>query len=65
MKYRFINDLRHEFKVASMCRFLSIKRGGFYQWIHKPLSNRAIEDHRLLGLIKDTYQASGGIYGAR
>lgn len=38
MKYRFINDHRHEFKVATMCRVLELTRGGFYQWIQKPLS---------------------------
>ncbi len=38
MKNRFINDHRHEFKVANMCRVLELTRGGFYQWILKPLS---------------------------
>jgi len=40
-------------------------RGGFYQWLHKPISDRDIEDQRLLGLIRDSYVASGGVYGAR
>ena len=65
MKYRFINDHRQEFHVATMCRVLKVTRGGFYQWLYKPLSERAIEDQRLLGLIKESYAASGGVYGAR
>jgi len=48
-----------------MCRVLQIKRSGFYQWLHKPLSDRAIEDKRLLELIRASYSASGGVYGAR
>lgn len=37
---------------------------GFYKWLQKPISDRAIEDQRLLGLIRDSYEASGKIYGS-
>jgi putative transposase len=47
-----------------MCRVLQASRSGFYQWLHKPLSNRAIEDLRLLELIRTSYAASQGIYGS-
>ena len=36
----------------------------FYAWIHKPLSDRALEDQRLLELIRDSHQASGKSYGS-
>jgi len=48
-----------------MCRVLRVSRGGFYQWWHQPTSNRDREDQRLLVLIRDSYNASGGVYGAR
>lgn len=64
MKYLFINDHRHEYKVATMCRVLRASRSGFYAWLHQPLSDRAIEDRRLLGLIRDSYTASSGVYGS-
>jgi putative transposase len=47
-----------------MCRVLQVAPSGFYQWLHKPLSDRAIEEQRLLGLIRDSYAGSGGVYGA-
>ncbi len=47
-----------------MCRVLQVTRSGFYAWLHKPLSDRALEDQRLLGLIRDSYAASGGVYGS-
>lgn len=47
-----------------MCRVLRASRSGFYAWLHKPLSDRAIEDDRLLSLIRASYRASGGVYGA-
>jgi hypothetical protein len=46
-----------------MCRVLKINRSGFYTWLKKPLSNRAIEDNRLLESINEFYEASGGTYG--
>jgi putative transposase len=47
-----------------MCRMLEVARSGFYQWLHKPLSDRAIEDQQLLVLIRASYAASSGVYGA-
>jgi transposase InsO family protein len=47
-----------------MCQILEVARSGFYAWIHKPLSDRAIENERLLELIRESYVASGRIYGS-
>ena len=47
-----------------MCRVLRVTRSGFYAWLHTPLSDRAIEDQRLLGLIRASYAASHGVYGS-
>jgi putative transposase len=43
---------------------LEVQRSGFYAWVHKPLSDRALEDQRLLTIIKTSYAASHGIYGS-
>jgi len=50
--------------IATMCRVLDVTRSGFYEWLHKPMSDRAIEDLRLLDLIRASYAASGGVYGS-
>ena len=63
-KYTFIKAHRGEFDTAVMCRVLDVSRSGFYQWLRNPLSNRALEDQRLLGLIRAAYAASHGVYGA-
>jgi len=47
-----------------MCRILGVARSGFYAWIHRPLSNRAIEDERLLKQIRGSHTASGQVYGS-
>lgn len=64
MKYRFIRDHRDEFPVSVMCRVFKIQRSGFYAWLKQPLSDRTIEDQRLLVRIKESYIASGGTYGS-
>jgi putative transposase len=43
---------------------LQVTRAGFYSWLHKPMSDRAIEDLRLLAVIRASYIASGGVYGS-
>lgn len=65
MKYRFISEHQRQFRITTMCRVLRMARAGYYQWLQKPMSDRDIEDQRLLGLIRDSYAASSGVYGAR
>lgn len=53
------------FRIAVMCRVLGVARAGYYFWIEQPLSDRALEDLRILKLIRDSYGASHGVYGYR
>lgn len=47
-----------------MCRVLDISRSGYNAWLKRPPSQRAVEDQRLLGLIRESYGASGRTYVA-
>ena len=47
-----------------MCRIFKIHPSGFYAWLEKPVSDRGLEDQRLLKLIKKFYVASGATYGS-
>lgn len=64
MKYRFIDDHRHQYPVRTMCQLLEVSHSGFYAWCVRPLSERTIDNQRLLGLIRASYAASHGVYGA-
>ena len=48
-----------------MCRALGVRHSGYYAWLLQPDSPRAIEDRRLLGLIKQSWLKSGCVYGYR
>jgi putative transposase len=63
-KYEFIKAHRHDYSVETLCRVLEIHRSGYYEWIKHPVSKRAQEDARLLRLIRASFIASKGIYGA-
>ncbi len=54
-----------EFHLHSMCRVLGVHRSGYYVWQRQTVGARKREDDRLLGLIKHSWLASGGVYGYR
>lgn len=62
--YEFIKDHASDHSVEMMCRVLGVHRSGYYAWLTDPSCERAREDQRLLGLIKASFVASHGIYGA-
>jgi putative transposase len=62
--YDFIKSHGKQFSVQAMCRVLGVAPSGYYEWRLQPISNRAQEDARLLRLIRASFTASHGIYGA-
>lgn len=48
-----------------MCRVLKAHHSGFYAWLKAPLSQRAKDDRRITGLIKQAWLESGCVYGYR
>ena len=62
--YEFIKAQGERHSVQSMCSLLGVARSGYYKWLNYPISNRAEEDRRLLRLIRASFIASQGIYGA-
>jgi putative transposase len=62
--YEFIKAHRDRYSVQMMCRVLEVAPSDYYDWLLQPISNRAQEDARLLRLIRASFVASHGIYGA-
>ena len=61
MKYTFIKLQRPQFNVRAMCRMLCVHPSGFYAWLKRPFSNRAIEDKRQIELLKDAWEENGKV----
>jgi len=53
-----------EYSVRSMCHGHEVAPSGYCDWLEQPVSNRANEDARLIRLIRASFMASQGIYGA-
>src|SRR5579863_3348437 len=62
--YQFIKANAPKHDVRTLCRLLQVAPSGYYAWLQAPISDRALEDARLLKLIRASFVASHGIYGA-
>jgi putative transposase len=62
--YEFIKAHRGQYPVEAVCRVLGVAASGYYAWLQQPRSRRALEDARLLRLIRASFVASHGVYGA-
>ena len=65
MRYAFIQEYLTQYPVRRLCKVLLVHPSGFYAWQHKPESERALDDRRLLGHIKQSWLESGSVYGYR
>jgi len=48
-----------------MCQILRVSRSGFYDWLTRSPSKWALENKRLLSLIRASWEASGRVYGCK
>ena len=47
-----------------MCRVLDVSSSGYYAWVKRPLSARAVTDAALIAEIRAAHAASKDTYGA-
>ena len=48
-----------------MCRLFNVSRSGFYEWLNRPLSQRAQNDQVLKASIREHHEDSRATYGTR
>ena len=58
-----IERCRDALPIQMMCRCLSVSPSGFYAWRERPLSERAMDNERLLERIKTHHTESDGVMG--
>lgn len=64
MRFRFVDEYKHQFRIRSLCQVLGVSRSGYYAWQGRPLPRREGRNEALLVHIRDTYLRSRGIYGS-
>jgi transposase InsO family protein len=61
--FRFVEQERATFPVATMCRVLGVSPSGFWAWLKREPSERELSDAALTDRIRDIHQRSRGTYG--
>jgi transposase InsO family protein len=61
----FIDERRADFGVEPICRALGVSASAYYQRAKQQPSARAVEDERLLEVIRATHKRNYGAYGYR
>jgi putative transposase len=59
-----VSENRAEYPIAVMCRILGVSPSGYYAWVKRPTSARALMDAGLTAKICAAHAASKGTYGA-
>jgi len=64
MRFAFILAHALEYYITTMCRVLQVSKAGYYAWVKRPPSARAMADQPLTDQIRAIHRASRGTYGS-
>jgi transposase InsO family protein len=63
-RFRFVEEHRGRYPVKRLCALVEVSRQGFYAWLRRPPSLRAMNDEQLLKVIRIVHRDSRRTYGA-
>lgn len=64
MRYTFIEAQGQAYRVTRLCAALGVSRSGYYAWRARPMSARAVDDQRLLPILRQLHHHAREEYGA-
>ena len=64
MKYAFMSEHKHEFRVDLMCEVLDVSSSAYYESLNRMLSQRARDNQKTDRKILNIYTRHRGRYGA-
>jgi putative transposase len=59
-----VNANQARFPVRTLCHVLRVSHSGYYAWMERPPSRRALDDAVLTERIRAIHAASNGNYGS-
>jgi putative transposase len=62
--FRFVEQEKAVFPVATMCRLLGVSTSGFWAWLGREPSERSVSDAGLTARIEAVHRGSRGTYGS-
>lgn len=65
MRYQFLKENKNRYNIKKACKILRISRSGYYDFLKRRKSKRAIANEALTEMIEDIFNENSGRYGAR
>jgi putative transposase len=64
VKYAWIAKYCGSYSVSVLCEVLGVSKSGYYAWLDRPPSSRALRRERIDAAVRQVHAASHGIYGS-
>lgn len=65
MRYAFIRQERGNFPIRPLCRAMRVSVSGFYDWLKRPPSDRAVEQLQVVTALRAAHKRGRGFYGPK
>lgn len=65
MRYAFIRQERGNFPFRPLCRAMRVSVSGFYDWLKRPPSDRAVEQLQVVTALRAAHKRGRGFYGPK
>ncbi len=65
MKCAWIAKHSEDYPITVLCRFMSISRSRYYEWLNAPKTEREKENVQLLEILTTVFEKGRGTYGTR
>ena len=63
MKYKVVNQHRHEHPISRLCQLFGVSRSGYYDWVQRSPCHRDQEDERIGRRIQVIFEECYQCYG--
>ena len=65
MRYAFIRQERRNYPIRPLCRAMHVSVSGFYDWLKRPPSDRAVEQLHVVTELRAAHKRGRGYYGPK
>ncbi len=65
MRYAFIRHERGNFPIRPLCGAMRVSVSGFYDWLKRPPSDRAVEQLQVVTALRAAHKRGRGFYGPK
>ena len=65
MKFQFLKENYNKYNIKKACKILNVSRSGFYSYLTRRKSKRAIANETLYEMIEEVFNENKGRYGSR